>query len=222
MSMKSPGNKKAVSRKLTADSSPVIVGVDEAGRGPIAGPVTVAAVALLINQNYGLTKSIVWKRCEGVRDSKQLSEKKREYFRGVVEDLAKEGVLRWAVHSTKSTVIDERGIVYAIQRSLDTVLDELALDPHETRVLLDGALKAPQRFVHQETIIRGDETELPITLAGIMAKTTRDRGMVAYAKQYPQYGFDSHKGYGTPLHYRAIEMHGLCRIHRASFKGLTN
>jgi len=198
-----------------------IVGVDEAGRGPIAGPVTVAAVAFL-NLNYGFTKSVVQKRCEGVRDSKQLSEKRREYFRGVVEDLAKEGILRWAVHSTAPSVIDSKGIVYAIQVSLHAALDELALAPERTLVKLDGSLKAPSRFFNQETIIRGDETELPITLAGIMAKTARDRDMVAYAKRYPQYGFEKHKGYGTQLHYRAIASVGFCALHRRTFmKGLT-
>ena len=191
----------------------VIVGVDEAGRGPIAGPVTVAAVALLIPFDRA--------RLGGVKDSKQISEKKREEYRSVVEALAAEGALRFAVHSTAPAVIDAQGIVYAIKKSLSMVLEELELDAPQTLVQLDGSLKAPERFVHQETIVKGDETELPITLAGIMAKTTRDREMERLAVAYPEYSFETHKGYGTKGHYRALKEHGLCTVHRASFIHLT-
>lgn len=198
-----------------------VVGVDEAGRGPIAGPVTVAAVAFL--QNVGRPTSNILKGLEGVKDSKQLSEKKREYFRSVVEALAGAGFLKYAVHSTSAAVIDEKGIVFAIHTSLTAALDELALEPTKTCVKLDGALRAPEQFVHQETIVRGDETELPIMLAGIVAKTTRDRLMRAYAAQYPQHGFEKHKGYGTKMHYQALRVFGACDLHRRTFlKSLTD
>lgn len=195
----------------------IIVGVDEAGRGPIAGPVTVAAVALLTANNDGRRASVIEKHLEGVKDSKQLSEKKREYFRSVVEALADTGFLKYAVRSTSAAVIDTKGIVFAIHTSLTAALYELALEPKQTFVKLDGALRAPEQFVHQETIIRGDETELPIMLAGIVAKTTRDRLMRAYAARYPQYGFEIHKGYGTKKHYQAIGSVGVCDLHRRTF-----
>lgn len=195
----------------------MIVGVDEAGRGPLAGPVTVAAVALFTTNNDGRRTSVIEGPLEGVRDSKQLSEKKREHFRSAIEQLAQKGILRFAVHSADAHVVDEKGIVFAIQTSLTAVLDELALEPKQTFVKLDGALRAPEQFVHQETIIRGDETELPIMLAGIVAKTTRDRLMRAYAARYPQYGFEKHKGYGTTMHYQAIRTFGVCTLHRRTF-----
>lgn len=194
-----------------------MVGVDEAGRGPLAGPVTVAAVAFLVPLNGGRPTSAIEGHLEGVKDSKQLSEKKREYFRSVVEALAGVGFLKYAVHSTSAAVIDTKGIMFAIQTSLTAALYELALEPKQICVKLDGALRAPEQFVHQETIIRGDETELPIMLAGIVAKTTRDRLMRTYATRYPQYGFEKHKGYGTIMHYQALRAFGVCDLHRRTF-----
>lgn len=190
-------------------AEPIIVGIDEAGRGPIAGPVTVAAVAFL--KPFDVT------RLTGVKDSKKLSEKKREYFRAIVEELSNEGCIKFAVHSSEAKIIDSKGIVFAIQLSLSSVLNTLSLPPSSCFIKLDGSLKAPSVYKRQETIIKGDESELPITLAGIMAKTTRDRNMLTYAKQYPEYGFEHHKGYGTKMHYQALTSLGACELHRTTF-----
>ncbi|MFQ5540925.1 MAG: ribonuclease HII, partial [Candidatus Paceibacteria bacterium] len=103
------------------------------------------------------------------------------------------------------------------QLALSSALTALALPPAQCRVLLDGTLKAPGEYPHQETIIKGDETELSIMLAGILAKTERDREMTALSEQYPQYGFDMHKGYGTQSHYQSIRAAGLCALHRRTF-----
>lgn len=195
-------------------SRAVIVGVDEAGRGPIAGPVSVGAVAFLKPFD-----ALVF---EGVRDSKQLSPPRRSYFRSVVESLSEAGTMSFAVRSVDAGSIDQGGIVPAIRTALEAALSALSLAPHEVVLKLDGSLRAPTIYKRQETIIRGDEIELPITLAGIMAKTTRDALMEEYARDFPQYGFEKHKGYGTKLHYQAIREHGLCPLHRASFIDLTN
>jgi ribonuclease HII len=122
-------------------------------------------------------------------------------------------------------VIDRQGIVGAIQLAMDTALQallaqcehDIAVD--DALVLLDGGLHAPERFVHQHTIIRGDENEPAIALASIAAKETRDAHMDALALQHPQYGFDAHKGYGTKRHIEALKAHGLSHLHRASFCG---
>lgn len=186
-----------------------IVGVDEAGRGPIAGPVTVAAVALLNPFDPAVL--------DGVNDSKKLTPRKRAHFRGVIDELSDAGAMRTAVYSSPASVIDEQGIVVAIRSALDAALKNLSLDPAECHVLLDGSLKAPDAYCRQETIIKGDEKELSIMLAGILAKTERDREMDALSSTFPAYSFETHKGYGTKAHYQAIAEHGMCRIHRASF-----
>jgi len=186
-----------------------IVGVDEAGRGPIAGPVTVAAVAF--------TQPFDESFFEGANDSKKLSPKKREALRVRIEEGAVQGFVRFGVYSTPSTMIDEEGIVPALKYSLAQSLSALHLSPEECNVKLDGSLKAPEMYCKQETIIRGDATELSIMLASIVAKTTRDREMELYGKQYPEYSFEVHKGYGTKKHYEALKKHGLCAIHRSTF-----
>lgn len=190
-----------------------LVGIDEAGRGPLAGPVAVGAVLFLEKP------SRAW--FPGAKDSKQLSEKKREEVRARVERYAEQGMLRYAVSFSSSTTIDREGIVPAIQGALRAVLTELQV-PSSATLLLDGALRAPKAFLNQRTIIRGDETELPITLAGIMAKTERDRKMYFIDHVYPEYGFGMHKGYGTKHHYEALVQYGPCPEHRRSFLGRTD
>jgi len=192
---------------------PFLVGVDEAGRGPIAGPVAVGAVALLAPRSEF--------SFEGVRDSKKLSEKKREYFEYRVNEYVAQGMVAYSVQFSSSEIIDSEGIVPAIKNALARALKALSILPEHAEVMLDGSLKAPKEFIRQKTIIKGDETELPITLAGIMAKTARDREMKSTATSYPPYGFEKHKGYGTKSHYQAIQEYGLCAIHRRSFIDLT-
>ena len=183
-----------------------IIGVDEVGRGPIAGPVTVGAV--LIEGDY------LWRDFNGLKDSKKLTEKNREVWFSKVLGMKN---VSYAVFSVSEKIIDSHGIVFAIQTALDRSLNKLDVCPEECLVLLDGGLHAPDRFVNQKTIIRGDEKEYAIALASVMAKVTRDRNMVSFSKIYPEYGFDSHKGYGTKRHYEKIKKHGMCDLHRRSF-----
>ncbi|MEK7479686.1 MAG: ribonuclease HII [Patescibacteria group bacterium] len=186
-----------------------LIGIDEAGRGPLAGPVAVGAVMVPVDFD--------WSLLEGVRDSKKLSEKKREEFYTRASELAQSKVLHFAVSTSSATYIDRYGIVPAIKRALAEALSRFDIEPHDCRVVLDGSLHAPAEYIHQETIIRGDDTEPVISLASIMAKVTRDRLMKRLSPKYPAYGFDAHKGYGTLLHRRAIAQFGLSDVHRTSF-----
>lgn len=187
----------------------ILVGVDEAGRGPLAGPVTVSAVAFLKPFDHGVLS--------GANDSKKLSPKKREEVRHLIEQLAGGGFISFSIESSSAQFIDEHGIVPAIRDALSRALSALSLEPSTVRIQLDGSLKAPPEYTHQETIVRGDATHLSIMLASIMAKTERDREMVLLGERYPEYGFEVHKGYGTKRHYEAIKKNGLCALHRTTF-----
>jgi ribonuclease HII len=186
-----------------------LIGIDEAGRGPLAGPVSVGAVMVPVDFD--------WSLIEGVRDSKKLSEKKREVIFERAHELAQGSALRFAVSTSSASYIDTYGIVPAIKRALSEALSHLEIAPEDCHVLLDGGLSAPAAYIHQETIIRGDDTEPVISLASIMAKVTRDRLMCRLAEKYPAYGFEVHKGYGTEAHCKSIRTHGLSGIHRATF-----
>lgn len=186
-----------------------IVGIDEAGRGPLAGPVAVGAFCIRAN----FDRSFFIK----VMDSKQLSHEKRlEWFKKI-GSLSKKGEISYKVALVGSETIDMRGITYAVRLGIKRVLSRLNLDPEKTLILLDGSLKAPEEFIYQQTIIRGDAKEPVIGCASIMAKVSRDRYMERLSKRFPQYIFDIHKGYGTLIHRKAIKKHGPCEIHRLSF-----
>lgn len=186
-----------------------LIGVDEAGRGPLAGPVAVGVV--LVPQNFD------WKLISGVGDSKQVSEKNREAIFLRAKELKKAGKLNYVVSLVSASVIDKVGITKAVRLGIERGLNKLAVTPKEVSVKLDGSLYAPVEYLNQETIIKGDAKEKLIGLASIMAKVTRDRLMVKMAKKYPVYRFEIHKGYGTKKHLDAIEKHGLSSIHRQSF-----
>lgn len=186
--------------------SSVLVGIDEAGRGPLAGPVAVGAFA--VGAGFDMRQLF------GIRDSKTLSAKQREKWYGNLTRM--EGV-RWSVAMTSNTVIDRIGIVPSVGRALGRALAKVVDDPSITKVLLDGGLKAPAEYTDQQTIIHGDTTEPLIAAAAILAKVTRDRYMVHQAKKFPLYGFDQHMGYGTRQHREAIVTHGPCRLHRETF-----
>lgn len=190
-----------------------LVGIDEVGRGPLAGPVSVGGVVFPVKTRHFLLT--------GVKDSKALSPNSRsEWFRKIKE--AKQaGILDYSVSCVSSKIIDERGIVHAVRVAIRRTLNKLNVPPHQTLVLLDGSLSAPEHFLYQETIIRGDQTVPIIGLASIAAKVTRDRKMVRIAKKYPDFGFEIHKGYGTLFHRKKIKKFGPCEIHRRSFlKGI--
>ena len=186
-----------------------VIGIDEAGRGPLAGPVAVGAV--MVPADFD------WSVLEGVRDSKKLSEKKREEFFVRAVELQESQTLHFAVSTSSVAYIDRYGIVPAIKRALAEALSRFKIEPTDCRVLLDGSLSAPAEYVYQETIIGGDDTEPAISLASIMAKVTRDRLMKRLSPKYPEYDFHVHKGYGTLAHRSAIQMYGLSEVHRTTF-----
>jgi len=185
-----------------------IVGIDEAGRGPLAGPVTVGLVKIPVNFD--------WELILGVNDSKKISEKKRDVVFKRALELQTQGLLEYTVKSVSAESIDHKGIVPGIKRALAAGLTDLQLDPAEVFIKLDGSLKAPELY-SQETIIKGDSKEQVIGLASIMAKVTRDKYMTEIAAQFPEYDFAQHKGYGTKAHIEALKVHGPCSIHRLSY-----
>lgn len=188
----------------------LLVGIDEAGRGPLAGPVSVGVVAVP-------TLFDVAREFPGVADSKTLSEDKREKIFELLEERDLSGDVRFSVSLVDAQFIDENGITSAIQKALAQALSHVAPDPAFVQVLLDGSLAAPREYIHQETIIHGDSIKPIISLASIAAKVTRDRLMYQFAIEYPLYGFERHKGYGTVFHRSAIDQHGPCPLHRHTF-----
>ena len=179
-----------------------VAGVDEAGRGPLAGPVVAAAV--ILPQDIAL---------DGVRDSKKLSERaRREAF-----SLIKKGALGISLAAVGPEEIDRINILQATRKAMKQAV--LTLDPQPDCLLIDG-IHPIDLPIHQRCIIRGDELCLSISAASILAKVYRDSIMYSYHTLYPQYGFSSNKGYGTPGHREAIAKHGPCCIHRVTFRGV--
>ena len=176
-----------------------ICGVDEAGRGPLAGPVFAAAVIL----PDGLV-------IEGVNDSKKLSEKKRDKL----FDEIKENAVAWCVASASVEEIEELNILQADMLAMKRALEGLSVKADFA--MIDGN-KAPSLSIPCTAIVGGDAKSESIAAASILAKVSRDRLMLQLAEKYPQYGFEKHKGYGTKVHREAILKYGPCGIHRPSF-----
>lgn len=179
-----------------------IAGVDEAGRGPLAGPV--AAAAIVLPPDCDLT---------GLDDSKKLTEERREFF---YEKLTRMTDL-WFVAVVDSPCIDEINILQATRLAMKQAVEKLKSLPD--LVLVDGNQRIDIE-PEQQTLVKGDQRCLSIAAASVLAKVTRDRLMHDYHRQYPHYGFDQHKGYGTKLHRDRISAHGPCEIHRKTFKGV--
>ncbi len=192
-------------------SARAVIGIDEVGRGPIAGPLTVGA--------FTADPRILRKYFRGVKDSKQLSPAEREAWYTKIVACENTGAVRFSVSFVSVAVLDRIGMSKSLVRAVDASLRKIEADCRRDRVLLDGALRAPSRFIRQSTIIGGDESIPLIALASIVAKVLRDRKMVRLAKSFPLYRFEKHKGYGTREHYRALEKFGLCDLHRRSFLG---
>ena len=184
-----------------------MVGVDEAGRGPLAGPVAVGLV--LVEESFDLLTAF-----PGLNDSKKLSEKKREVLFSLLEAQVLAGNVSYVVEMRSAEDIDTKGISVVIRESIQTGLEKLG--KKEAKVWLDGSLKAPAAY-EQETVIGGDATIPSIMLASIAAKVTRDRHLMELHELHPQYGFDRHKGYGTKMHMEALRTHGLSNVHRRSY-----
>ncbi|MFT7557437.1 MAG: ribonuclease HII [Planctomycetota bacterium] len=186
-----------------------IVGIDEVGRGPIAGPVTVGVM-------FAGPRAVALARKMGVRDSKALSPKKRAVWCELIQLWEKKGWCMYTTCSVSARVIDRIGIVYAIKLAMMRGLTRLGIHEH-IQLFLDGGLRAPKKYIHQSTIIKGDTKIEAIAMASIVAKVTRDAYMVRQGKKYPQYLFGNHKGYGTKAHYGAIREHGPCDLHRMTW-----
>lgn len=187
-----------------------IVGIDEVGRGPLAGPVSIGVA--VIPSTHDISRFFT-----KLTDSKQMSEKARETACLEAEMLQKNGTISFGVFSSSAEQIDEWGIEAAISVAIAKGLSKLAPNHEECSVLLDGRLKAPPQY-QQEAIIRGDTLIPAISLASVVAKVTRDRYMAGVVHaQFPDYGFDTHKGYGTAAHIAAIKSLGPSSIHRKTF-----
>jgi ribonuclease HII len=200
-----------------------VIGIDEVGRGPVAGPVTVGAFKLQ-STIYKLQIKKAEKQLKiKLKDSKKLSRIQREQWFKAIKKWKQEGVCDFTIVSVSAKEIDRIGISPAIKKCISVCLYKLCpsgdISRRETScsILLDGSLKAPKEFINQKTIIKGDEKELVISLASIVAKVTRDKYMRNQAKKYPVYGFENHVGYGTKKHYTAIQKNGLTPLHRRSF-----
>ncbi|MCU0678027.1 MAG: ribonuclease HII [Candidatus Pacebacteria bacterium] len=198
-----------------------VVGIDEAGRGPLAGPVAVGIVLT--------PKHFDWSLLPGVGDSKKVSEKNRERIYIEAMKLTKAGELWCTVEMASAKAIDTQGIAVVIRECIDKGLSSVLADCNDTihtpidwsmvEVKLDGSLRAPEYCVNQETIIKGDSKELSIGLASILAKVTRDAYMCKLATKpaFAPYYFAQHKGYGTAAHRRVIRAQGLSSEHRKSY-----
>ncbi len=177
----------------------LICGVDEAGRGPLAGPVCAAAVILPAHLEI-----------PGLTDSKKLTDKKRRELFPVI----KEQAIAWGIGLATEQEIDEINILQATYLAMERALGQLSVKPD--LALIDGN-RAKDFGLPVKTVVKGDSLSANIAAASVLAKVTRDDIMVALAEEYPQYGFDIHKGYGTKVHYAALTEHGPCPIHRMTF-----
>jgi len=190
-------------------TSRFLVGIDEAGRGPLAGPVAVGVVQV--------PKGFQWKlRLPGVADSKKLTSAKRAEIFAAAKELRHVGKLHFAVSMVGPTYIDQHGIVPAINLAMSRCIKRLGLQPEQVTIRLDGSLSAPVQF-NQATIIKGDALYPEIGLASICAKETRDAYMRRIDRRWSQYDFAQHMGYGTSDHRAAIAQYGKCPIHRVSY-----
>jgi ribonuclease HII len=193
-----------------------LIGIDEAGRGALAGPVCVGAVLFPDDLDWKEAFSLVTRRGKPkLRDSKQLTAQQRDIL---FEYITAHGRLRHAAAFVDAKTIDEIGIVNAANEAATIAIGELGIRPARVEVLLDAGLRVPRKW-SQESFIRGDERIPAIAFASIIAKVTRDRLMEELSAVHEKYHFEQHKGYGTLAHRRAIRSSGLSDIHRISFCG---
>lgn len=179
----------------------LIAGVDEAGRGPLAGPVCVACVIMPLDSD---------KIIDGINDSKKLTEKKREELFKKIIDTA----IAYNIHFVNEQIIDEINILNATKKGMAFCINNLSRTPD---VVLVDAVKGLETNIECVPIIKGDAKSYSIAAASILAKVSRDKLMLEYDKKFPEYGFAKHKGYGTKVHIEALKKYGKCEIHRESF-----
>lgn len=182
-----------------------IIGIDEVGRGSIAGPLVVGFVVLKKKLPADLVLKI---------DSKKMSHKTRLFWFDKINKAKKDNYLDWWIVKTSSSIVDKKGLSLCLKKSIDKGLSKV--DHNRVFVKLDGSLFAPKIF-KQQTIIKGDEKETVIAMASVMAKVSRDLYMISQDNKYIGYNFAKHKGYGTKSHYQAIKDLGICPLHRKTF-----
>jgi len=207
-----------IEKKLWQKGFGFAAGLDEVGRGPLAGPVCAAAV--LINPKLEILNS---KEVQGskiktqdIRDSKKLSPRRREDW---YEFLTSCPDIKWGVALVSEKIIDQINILEATKLAMKRAIESLKIEPDY--LLIDGNFLLEDLNISQKAITRGDEKVWSCAAASIIAKVTRDRLMEKYDKRYPEYGFARHKGYGTKEHMSAIKKYGACPIHRLSFAPLS-
>lgn len=215
-------------KKLLSEGYAFVIGIDEAGRGPLAGPVVASAVAL---KNYEFRiRNYESKEFSLIRDSKTLSHKQREnifdfihenFFVGVGicdhQTIDRINILEATYLAAKKAIVDLRRIMNNELRIMAEENKKSIIHNSKFIILFDGNKIIPNLSLEQRTIVNGDKIVKSIAAASIVAKVTRDRLMLEMHQKYPEYGFDKHKGYGTKLHMEALQQHGACPIHRHSF-----
>ncbi len=201
---------KQIEKRIFKSGYDLIIGVDEVGVGSLAGPAVVCAVAItnnFYNKNHH--------KLRGLRDSKLLQAKHREKF---AEQLKKENDFTFVITSSSNKEIDKLNIYQATRKAMKKAVEKLESNlPVRKIVLVDGNTKIKGLDIDQRAIVKGDRKIFAIACASIIAKVFRDKLMVKYAKKYPGYGFEKHKGYGTKYHQTQLTVLGPCAIHRKSF-----
>lgn len=189
-----------IEKEVIENGKQIVAGVDEAGRGPLAGPVCAAAVILPVDLEI-----------EGLNDSKKLSEKKREKLYDIIIDKA----IAYNIQLVDNETIDEINILQATMLAMTNAVNSLSVKPDF--VIIDGNKVPEQLEIPAKAVVKGDAKSMSIAAASILAKVTRDRLMLELAKEYPEYEFERHKGYGTKLHCEKLREFGPCKIHRRTF-----
>lgn len=202
----------AEEQKLWKQGIKYIAGIDEVGRGPLAGPVVAAAVIIKNTPRDNLA----FLQADGkkliIKDSKKLSPKQREK---IFQTLSKSPSVDYGIGIVSEKIIDQINILRASWLAMKKAVEYLKTPPEF--ILIDGQYTLEDLLINQKAIVNGDTKVFSIAAASIIAKVTRDRLMIEYHKHYPNYGFDAHKGYGTKLHIDALRKYGPCEIHRKSF-----
>lgn len=201
-----------LTKALRSDN--MIVGIDEVGRGPVAGPVAVCTVWYKAKDHKKITSYF-----DGMNDSKKVHVNKRRAFAKIAQDLQDQKLIGYTIQYSSAEKIDEQGISRCLQDGIDRGLTIASKDGLTSTdyVFLDGSLKAPATYYKQKTIIGGDGKVFAISLASVIAKVARDEIMEEYGIKYPKYGFEQHKGYGTKDHIKMIKEHGVSNLHRKTW-----
>lgn len=199
-------------KKLYKKGYKMVVGIDEAGRGPLAGPVVAVAFCLVCKDDRSLASGEAKLRRNTIKDSKQLSAKQREE---IYEVLKKDPGVEWGIGKVSERVIDKINILQATKLAMKRAVKNL--NKKADFLLIDGNFGL-DIDVLQKSIVKGDQKVFSVAAASIIAKVTRDRMMINYHKKYPEYCFDRHKGYPTQQHRQFIKQYGFCQIHRKTFR----